>query len=465
MRLRAWTRTADARWLVLVVLVAFAVRIIVATQVTPNPRDGRYDDTVWYDTTARHLAAGDGYVFDPTVWFTATGERIYPDDNALTPTALWPPGYPVTLAAIYKLTDDSLAAGRFANVIYGTLTAAVVYLIARRLFDLRTAAFAGFALALLPSHALFTSLLLSETLFGLLLATILLISVHLFEARRPSRSHLLVALALGVLIGVTGQVRGEFAAFTGVLALIMLARWRLRALLPIAAMIAGVALVFGPWALRNRSSMGETIVGTTGAGRVLYQGHNPLADGGPSLRAFWELQEPYTEEDLGLKEVELRANRDGIRLAREYAWDHKVRELQLVGLRMFNLFRSDESGVTWVQSNKPWFGSERADQLIALSSFAFFALAALTLASLPAWWRWRDARRWAVFAVVPYYMIIFGVLFIGDPRYHYALYVPLAVFGGAGASLACTITAAAWRDAMGQRTLGQILRTYGTPRP
>ena len=60
-------------------------------------------------------------------------------------------------------------------------------------------------------------------------------------------------------------------------------------------------------------------------------------------------------------------------------------------------------------------------------------------------------------------MLIFGVLFIGDPRYHYAMYAPLAIFAGAGASVLWRITAAAWRDVFGSRSLGDLLRTYGTP--
>ena len=93
------------------------VRVLAVAYVHPDPRDGRYDDSVWYDTTARHLAAGDGYVFDPTVWKTADGTRIYPDENELSPTALWPPGYPLTLAVVYKVTGDSVNAARLLNIL------------------------------------------------------------------------------------------------------------------------------------------------------------------------------------------------------------------------------------------------------------------------------------------------------------------------------------------------------------
>ena len=66
-------------------------------------------------------------------------------------------------------------------------------------------------------------------------------------------------------------------------------------------------------------------------------------------------------------------------------------------------------------------------------------------------------------AVIPFYMLIFGVLFIGDPRYHYALYVPMAVLGGAGFAAIARVTAAQWQETFGGRPLGSVLRTYGTP--
>ncbi|HEY8172163.1 MAG TPA: glycosyltransferase family 39 protein [Dehalococcoidia bacterium] len=457
---RAWLRTPDARWLLVVFAVAFVIRLLVAINITPDPRDGRYDDSVWYDTTAQHLAAGDGYVFDPTVWLAPNGDRIYPNETELTPTALWPPGYPITLAAIYKLTDDSVAAGRFANVVFGSLTAVLVFAIARKLFgDLLPAVFSGLAIAVLPSHVLFTSVLLSETYFGFLLALILFVSVYfVFDREKPN---LPIVFGLGLLVAATGYVRGEFIAFGGVLALLMIFHWRRRALLPLVAFAIGAALVVTPWTIRNRSSMGETIIGTTGAGRVLYQGHNERTDGGPSLQAFWYLEQDYA--GLDRKTIELEANKDGTRLAKDYAKDHKVHELQLVGRRMFLLFRNDESGVTWIQSNKLWFDEENANKLIALSSFVFWGLTALALASIPIWWRWRDTKRWAVFAIAPYYMVVFGVLFIGDPRYHYAMYIPITTFAGVGLAAAARMTAANWRDVAGGRSLGSVLRTYGSP--
>jgi 4-amino-4-deoxy-L-arabinose transferase-like glycosyltransferase len=459
-RFGRWLRTPDARWLIAVTLLAFVVRLAVIGYVHPNPRDGRFDDSVWYDGSARHLAAGDGYVFDPAIFRAPDGSPVYPDDTRLTPTALWPPGYPATLAVVYKLTGNSLAAGRLLNVLLGSATVALVFLIARRLFGRTEAVFAGLALAVLPSHALFTAVLLSETEFGFLLALVLAICVYfVFDRERRPRLPLLVGL--GALAAFTGYVRGEFLLFGGVIALLLLIRLRRQALKPLAALALGAALVITPWVVRNQLQLGSPVVGTTGSGRVAYQGHNPDSDGGPSLEATFKLEGKF--QGLDRKQIELKSNREGSKLAREWAWDHPLEELKLVPQRMFFLFRSDESGVTWIQSNHAWFGSQGADRLIRISSFSFFGLIAVALAGAPLWWDGRDLRRMAVFAVAPFTMLIFGVLFIGDPRYHYALYVPLAVLAAPGLATLWRMTGEQFREVSRGRSLGQVLRTYGTP--
>lgn len=455
--LRARMRTPDARWLLAIFVLALVVRLLAVAYVHPNPRDGRYDDSVWYDTTARHLAAGDGYVFDPTVWKTADGTRIYPNENALSPTALWPPGYPVTLAVVYKVTGNSLNAARAMNIVFGAATAALVFLIARRLFDRLTAIFAGGVISVLPAHVLFTTVLLSETYFGFLLAATLAIFVYFVLDR--DRPNLVLLAGLGALTVFTGYVRGEFLAYGGLLALLMAAHLRRNALLPLAAFALGGALIFVPWAVRNQIQMGEVILGTTGSGRVAWQGHNPESDGGASLIATTQLEAKF--DGLSRKAIELKSNREGSRLAREWAWNHKLDELKLIPQRLYRLFRSDESGVTWVQSNKPWFGPEGADRLIRLSSFTFFGLIGLALASARIWWRPRDARFWAVFGIVPFYMLVFGVLFIGDPRYHYAMYIPIAIFASTGLAALWRITSQQWSDVMGGRSLRSVARIFG----
>ena len=324
-RIANYLSSRDGKWLLAVFAVALDLRLGMLAYAHPDPRDGRYDDSVWYDTTARHLANGDGYVFDPTVWVAADGSRIYPDEDALSPTALWPPGYPLTLAVVYAATGDSVLAGQLLNVLFGAATVALVFLIARRLFDLTAAVFAGLSLAVLPSHILFSSVLLSETYFGFLLALLLAITVY-FVLDTPRRDQPTtniggpaIIFALGVLTAFAGYVRGEFLIYGGVLALLVLWRFGRSSPVPLAALAIGAAFVVVPWTVRNAVTMDELIVGTTGAGRVMYQGHNPETDGGPSLsppRHRGQAAEARRDQDQGRAPRQARGGRARARRSR-----------------------------------------------------------------------------------------------------------------------------------------------------
>ncbi|MHB8375765.1 MAG: ArnT family glycosyltransferase [Dehalococcoidia bacterium] len=454
-RPRRWLETKEARWIIAIFLFALVVRLALVAYVHPSPRDGRFDDSVFYDSAARHLAAGDGYVFDPAVWKAPDGAPIYPGQHDLTATALWPPGYPATLAVVYKLTGDSLWAARLLNVLLGALTPVLVFLIARRLFDLTVAAFAGVTLAVLPGHVLFTSVLLTETYFGFLAALVLAICVYFVFGRE--RANLPLIAGVGALTAFTGYVRGEFLAFGLVLALFLLFQYGRRAALPLAALALGAAVIVVPWVVRNAVQMGEPIVGTTGAGRVAYQGHSATTADGTSLNAAAQLEQPYVGIDRTLLEV--KTNSDGTRLAREWALHHRLQELKLIPIRLYYLFQNDSGGVTWIQSDKPWFGAAGADRLSRLSTFTFFGLVALALVGAPFWARRRDPRLWLVFSIVPLYILLFGVLFVGDPRYHYALYLPLSIFGAVTLAEIWRMTAARWRTVAGGRSLQSVLHT------
>jgi 4-amino-4-deoxy-L-arabinose transferase-like glycosyltransferase len=460
-RASAPTRRSTATKAVLAIfLLALAVRLLTVAVIHPSPRDGRFDDSLWYDTSARHLAAGDGYVFDPTVWVAADGSRIYPDENQLSPTALWPPGYPATLALLYLVTDDSLWAGRLFNVLCGALTAVLVYAIARKLFGSLEATFAGVLMALLPGHVYFTPVLMSETYFLFLMtATLTMFLYFVLDSAHPS---LRAVAATGLLAGLTALTRGEFILFPAMMLVLMVVHlgWR-RALAPTVVLIVSTAALFVPWTIRNKIQMGEAIVGTTGAGQVALQGHHPLSEGIPSLEIFGRIEHEYAS--LPRKARELKVNTEGLYRARIYAENHKLDELRLLPRRMYGLFRSDEAAIAWTQSNKPVYSEETAKRLINLCTFVFWGVVALALVSWPLWWRTRDTRRWLLFLPVPFYMLMFGVIFIGDPRYHFGMYTSLVVLASPGLAALWRATAEQWREVSGGRSLGQVLRTYGTP--
>src|SRR6478672_11343478 len=97
----------------LILAVAFALRLIWVLCVHPNPIDGRFDDTAWYRSAAHYFANGDGYV-NP---FTGT------------PTAAWPPGYPVALGLVFARFGEGLAQTFGFNIVLGLATIVIAYCI------------------------------------------------------------------------------------------------------------------------------------------------------------------------------------------------------------------------------------------------------------------------------------------------------------------------------------------------
>ena len=461
-RIRAWARTPAGRAALVILVVALGVRLIAVAVIQPNPRDGRFDDSVWYDSAARHIAAGDGYVFDPTVWYAPDGSSLFPGETDLAPTALWPPGYPVTLAAIYRASGNSLVAARLFNVLCGALTAVLVFAIARKLFGQAEGTIAGALMALSPGAIYFTPLIMSETYFLFLMTATL--AVFLYFVLDRERPPLVAVAAAGLLAGLTAMAHIEFIGFPVVMLLLLAFHLGPRgAAMPGAVLVLAMAVLFVPWTLRNRAQMHETIVSATVVGRLAVQGHHPLSEGIPNPDIVAQVDGRFT--GLSRSERERKMHSEGLYAARTYAWNHKLDEVRLLPRRLFALFRSDEAAIAWTQSDRPVIGEETAKRLIVLCSFSFFATIAFALISWPFWFRWRDSRRWLVFAPVPFYMVVYGMLLVGDPGYHVAMYPSLIVLASPALALLWRITADNFRDAFGGRSLGELVQHRDVRRP
>jgi 4-amino-4-deoxy-L-arabinose transferase-like glycosyltransferase len=439
-----WLATEGVLWALAIFVVAFALRLSLVAYINPSPRDHRFDDSVFYDSTARALADGRGYIWDPTIWYLADDTPVYPGERDTAPTALWPPGYPITLSVIYALTGDSLVAAKLANVLFGALTAVLTFLIGRRLFGLRPGIIAGIAVALWPTHILFTAVTMSEVYFTFLLALVMYLTVlWTVDEDRPHPAQLIV---LGFVTGAAALTRGELSVFPIAFFLLFLAlrrTWRTAGQWTL-LIILGMAILFVPWTVRNRVQMDAWIVGTTGVGRAFHQGHNPEADGGPSLFPTLLLEEEYEHLDRPAREVE--SSQEAQRRALEWARDHPLQEFHLFWKRLHLMYRDDQSGIEWVQSNKPTFGEHGAERLAIVSNAYYGLLMALAIVGAPAWWAARRGRTVFV-AIMPiaYYTLLFAVLFIGSNRYHVPIVPYIAILAAVPISVLAGLAIEQWR--------------------
>jgi len=387
-------------------LLALALRLVWIACVDSSPRDGRFDDPYWYDISAQSIADGRGYNFF---------------DGA--PTAAWPVGYPAFLAALYRVTDDSVLSAKVANAFLGALTVLGVYALGARVFGPKAGWAAALVLAFFPNQIFFSALVMSEILSAFLLLLVLLAVVYL--TLDGGRSRWWGAAAVGALIGLTAMVRGEFLLFFLVPLLpwrLVLGSWR-RALGYLGVAFAALVLVLTPWTIRNAVRLHYPVVVSTGAVANLRAGHVAGATGAFTFAAVMPMQEEY--KDLPNPEREVTVYRVLIRKSLAWAVRHPWEEITLVPRKLFQLYRADSAGIEWLLS-RPVLGKETVNFLIGASNAYYYLVGVWVLLSLPAWWCLRDPKRLLLILTVLYFSFIFGVVFVGDLRYHFAL-VPAAV--------------------------------------
>ena len=216
-------------------------RLALALLVDLHPQIAyKNSDTFDYVNMAESLALGKAYSLD-------SQEPL---------DLLRAPGYPLFLAAVFKVAGASPGNVTLAQMLVSTLTGYLLYRLIRLRFSQRTALLA-FGLYLVdPTTILWGLPMLSETLFTF--AVILAIYLAALWLRRGKYYFLAMS---GLAIGAGTLVRPIGQAYIAPLALLVLLRGagslQLKAMLKknapaVVYLIAGYLLLTAPWALRNK---------------------------------------------------------------------------------------------------------------------------------------------------------------------------------------------------------------------
>lgn len=278
--------------LLLILLLALGWRLLLWAQPLHLP----VNDEVEYITVARDLLAGRGWTFyEGWRWLRA-------------------PLYPLFLAGSLWLAGGDLHLAALPNLL---LSVAVVFLIHRLTRELapaagpRPAMVAATLAALLQTYATFASLYMSETLFSLLFAGVLLAC-----ARWRRTGRLRWAALAGVLFGLACLTRSAALVFLPVAALWMAGvdwlragRLRLRAALPGLLMALCAALLIAPWTLRNCRAYGACILIESGFAYNLWAFYEPRESLDEINRALEAIPNPAERAD--------EASRRGVERLRE----------------------------------------------------------------------------------------------------------------------------------------------------
>lgn len=410
-------RLAVAGVVVLAVLVRLAW--VLATDV--DPRRSMQWDMTFYDLAALRFVDG----------------AVMRDFDGVA-TAKWSPGYPILLGSAYVLFGAHLLVAKLLNLFLAGVTVALTCGLGARLFDRRTGLAAGAVLAVFPGHVLYTPLVLSEVTFVAAFTGVLWLLVVL-DARRPERLFPRW-LGLGALMGAAILVRGTPLFFLGAVGLFCWVTTRSfsTALRRTAVVALGVALVTGPWALRNWVTMGYPGLVTQQIGMPMTYSHSEVATGGMNMgmsRFRERLLEPY--RDLPQPQREIAEARAEVRRGLRWFVSHPLRELSLVPRRWYHFVKHDHTGMIWATERGPRGRPLRpvvargVDRAIARGADLFF-WASLGVA---AWGLARSSytrrARWILPLCVVYFFGLHGVVVMGDPRFHAVLYPVLAVLCGA----------------------------------
>ncbi|HXM35219.1 MAG TPA: glycosyltransferase family 39 protein [Pyrinomonadaceae bacterium] len=180
-------------------------------------------DSAWYISVARNL------VFNHV--FSARAD--------LAPTAFRPPLYSAVIALLWFGDSSPFYAVLLLQVVLGTATVALVFLIARDQFGRGVALLAAAGMALAPMTGHFTAAILSETLFTFLLT----LGIFWWGRKRY--------VATGLVLGLAALTRVTILPFVVLLSLLtLLGPWRSyrRGYLTITLLVLAVISI---WTVRN----------------------------------------------------------------------------------------------------------------------------------------------------------------------------------------------------------------------
>jgi 4-amino-4-deoxy-L-arabinose transferase-like glycosyltransferase len=200
-----------------------------------------------------HDVLWDGY------YYGLLGRNLIRGNFAEGLSAYWSPLYPLLVGVASLFFEDLKFAAAFVSVVAGTLTVAVVYLLAREFYGRGAAAVAGALAAVYPPLVLYSAVFLTEATYTLLFTGGIL--AGWLALRRASRRwHLFTGLAFGACY----LVKPEAFAFVGLaLAAGVAAGFvrrelkRRRTWVNLALVVAGFVLLSAPYLLYLRGQTGR----------------------------------------------------------------------------------------------------------------------------------------------------------------------------------------------------------------
>lgn len=308
------------RGLAIILILACLLRLLAAVAITHYVSQAGRDfliegDANGYWELAQKIVAGEDYsIYTPPRYVLRT------------------PGFPAILAVPIALFGDQLLIARIWLALWGTMAVWATFLLGQRLVNTQAGLIAALIAAFSPAFVIFSTLILTETVFALAVLLSLWFGERVIATLRASmvcsKGLALRAFIAGASIGLACLVRPSwiFAApiFGGLIALISRRHWH--AVLAAGLICTGTVLTLLPWGLRNQQVTGHFTLTTFWAGPSLYDGLNPNANGDSDMRFF--------DADMERARMsEFEVDQKYKHLAWEFVKEHPQRTFELAFLK------------------------------------------------------------------------------------------------------------------------------------
>ncbi len=375
------------------------------------------------------LPIGDGRAYD--LW----GQSIAAGDWIGQGVFYQAPLYAYFLGAIYTVAGHDLGIVRLVQAVIGSASCALVGAAGWRLFSRPAGIAAGLLLAIY-APAIFFDGLIQKSLLDLLFLSVMLWLLARWLVDHPERGA--PWLWLGLTLGALSLTRENALVFVVVLLAWALKRDRHLSgarLRPAALLLAGLAIVLLPVALRNLAVGGEFHVTTSQFGPNFYIGNNAQATGGyDPLRAGRGSAQYEREDATALAEqAESRrlspaeVSRYWTRQALDFITSQPGAWLSLMARKAMLVWNATEVMDTESQEAH----AEWSSVLAILGSAGHFGVL-VPLALFGAMTTWPERRRTGILIALVLTYAASVVLFYVFARYRFPIVPFLALFAGAG---------------------------------
>jgi 4-amino-4-deoxy-L-arabinose transferase-like glycosyltransferase len=180
------------------------------------------------------------------------------ESSPYSPTLFRSPAYPAYIALIYGVFGRSLMMLRLSQFLLLWLTAWVLYKIAARYVDLKSAAIVAFLCATYPPFVFVATLYVAHSL-TLFLAAVIVLSLITLRAQLRTKLYHFFFVGLAIAIMTLARPAFQLILIPAIAAVVMLRTQQQlkRRFLEAAVLVIGFALLIGLWIVRNNQISGN----------------------------------------------------------------------------------------------------------------------------------------------------------------------------------------------------------------